>query len=525
MSLNVRSIDRKEHIKNKHGKFSKAVYIHNMDGFEFERVVGEIFRLHGFSVVDIKPTGDAGRDLIIKKNGKRTLVECKHQKGTIGRPVIQKLHSAVEHDKRADHGIVVTTGKFSKQAEKYAKDVQIELIDLPNLRKLGSQVNMMILSKGEKLNKVFYPVNKKDITLTKLISNFKDKLISYPNPLEELFIPNKWSINLVPVYRVEYKIDHTTKTSVGIILSIREKGIIHVRADNLTDYDENVDKYLLSLKPVDFPIQIRLKKAKMPIFLYDESRIYSEAKKYLISRYSRIVTYYGKNNVKYTKTCIPNKKDITIYGMTQIYLPIQITPLKALNTKYYFKIIENKKFNPLILKKSEMDKCLICYDKIEEKGMICNSCGIIIHKQKWWRRSSHSYICDNCGKIICRKCGFWRRKWIVMKHVVCEECAQKEEEAGKNLEKVTPLSTDQSRSIEGEAYATGIDIESEELEDTTKYDPILDEFMGLESKLVMVEIEGKEAKYLRTQLNKRIKAKGLKVKTSVVNGVLYLAKL
>jgi len=58
----------------------------------------------------------------------------------------------------------------------------------------------------------------------------------------------------------------------------------------------------------------------------------------------------------------------------------------------------------------------------------------------------------------------------------------------------------------------------------SKYDVILGAFMAGEDKLVRVTVEGKDGNYLRTQLNKRIEAKGLKAKTSVVNGVLYLEK-
>ena len=58
----------------------------------------------------------------------------------------------------------------------------------------------------------------------------------------------------------------------------------------------------------------------------------------------------------------------------------------------------------------------------------------------------------------------------------------------------------------------------------SKYDPILDAFMEGTDKLVEVTVPEKDANYLRTQLNKRIEAKGLKVKTSVVNNVLYLQK-
>jgi len=60
----------------------------------------------------------------------------------------------------------------------------------------------------------------------------------------------------------------------------------------------------------------------------------------------------------------------------------------------------------------------------------------------------------------------------------------------------------------------------------SKYDPILDAFVQGEANLVEVSMEGKDANYLRTQLNKRIEARsmGIEVKVSVVNNVAYLEK-
>jgi hypothetical protein len=60
----------------------------------------------------------------------------------------------------------------------------------------------------------------------------------------------------------------------------------------------------------------------------------------------------------------------------------------------------------------------------------------------------------------------------------------------------------------------------------SKYDPILDSFMEGEHDLVKVEVENKDANYLRTQLNKRIEARELanRVKVSVVNNIAYLEK-
>ena len=58
----------------------------------------------------------------------------------------------------------------------------------------------------------------------------------------------------------------------------------------------------------------------------------------------------------------------------------------------------------------------------------------------------------------------------------------------------------------------------------SKYDPILDAFMAGFDTLVAVEIPDKDANYVRTQLNKRIDARNLRVKVSVVNNITYLEK-
>lgn len=59
----------------------------------------------------------------------------------------------------------------------------------------------------------------------------------------------------------------------------------------------------------------------------------------------------------------------------------------------------------------------------------------------------------------------------------------------------------------------------------SKYDPVLDAFIEGAESLVAVEVPGKDANYLRTQLNKRIDARRLAgIKVSVVNNVCYLEK-
>src|SRR6056297_4023465 len=88
----------------------------NFSGFEFEDLMEDVFRNLGYeNVRQAAKTADEGRDILMEEvvDGTRRaiVVECKHTE-TVGRPVVQKLHSAVatfdfDGPKR---GMVVTTG-------------------------------------------------------------------------------------------------------------------------------------------------------------------------------------------------------------------------------------------------------------------------------------------------------------------------------------------------------------------------------------------------------------------------------
>src|SRR5205823_14040315 len=81
------------------------------------------------------------------------VVECKHQPKTgIGRPIVQKLHSAVISSK-AIRGILATTGHFTPEALEYARKLfeqgtQIEMVDYPMLADMAARAGISIASKG-----------------------------------------------------------------------------------------------------------------------------------------------------------------------------------------------------------------------------------------------------------------------------------------------------------------------------------------------------------------------------------------
>jgi hypothetical protein len=95
-----------------------------------------LFKALGYINIQLTPdTGDEGKDieleLPIPMGGTmKFLVECKHwQKTSVGRPVVQKLHSAVVTDPTVNGGIIVTSGRFTSGAVEYAGKTGIKLID------------------------------------------------------------------------------------------------------------------------------------------------------------------------------------------------------------------------------------------------------------------------------------------------------------------------------------------------------------------------------------------------------------
>ena len=103
---------------------------------QFEDAVAQMFERLGYSVKQTPYINDQGRDAILHKDGSKMLVECKRYRdgNTVGRPEIQKFHSAIIVDD-ATKGFFVTTAKFTTGALRHVKEgnLPIELVDAEQL--------------------------------------------------------------------------------------------------------------------------------------------------------------------------------------------------------------------------------------------------------------------------------------------------------------------------------------------------------------------------------------------------------
>ncbi|SDX63900.1 restriction system protein [Allochromatium warmingii] len=108
---------------------------------EFELLIGEWFRHQGYTVVETGGVGepDGGVDLVLSKQNQTYLVQCKHWKAVqVGVNVVRELMGVIAVQ-NATGGFVITSGRFSDEARRFADQAQITLIDGHQLRRLLRQ--------------------------------------------------------------------------------------------------------------------------------------------------------------------------------------------------------------------------------------------------------------------------------------------------------------------------------------------------------------------------------------------------
>jgi HJR/Mrr/RecB family endonuclease len=113
--------------------------INSLSGVEFEQVCKRLLENMGFSVETTKTTGDGGIDLIAYNSqpllSGKYIIQCKRYTGSVGEPIIRDLYGVITSE-RANKGILMTSGVFTKQAQAFAEDKPIELIDGVKLKEL-----------------------------------------------------------------------------------------------------------------------------------------------------------------------------------------------------------------------------------------------------------------------------------------------------------------------------------------------------------------------------------------------------
>jgi restriction system protein len=104
-----------------------------MDGRTFEKAMAGIFRALGWSVERTPHQGDYGADLVLTRNGVRTVVQLKRWSRPVGVRAIQEAVAA-KAVYGAERAMVVTSGRrFTERARSLARANGVDLWDRARL--------------------------------------------------------------------------------------------------------------------------------------------------------------------------------------------------------------------------------------------------------------------------------------------------------------------------------------------------------------------------------------------------------
>lgn len=123
----ISAADRKKRMKQ-----AGIEEIDRMDGIKFEHYLKELYSMYGYKAVVTKASGDFGADLVLKKDGRKIVVQAKRYSKNVGVKAIQEIKAAQLHY-NADESWVVTNSYYTQAALQLAKSNSVILINRDKL--------------------------------------------------------------------------------------------------------------------------------------------------------------------------------------------------------------------------------------------------------------------------------------------------------------------------------------------------------------------------------------------------------
>ncbi len=371
-----------------------ATVLDDLSGFEFEDVMVEVFRKMGYrNVRQAERVADKGRDILMeepRENGPPTavVVECKHT-DTVGRPVVQKLHSAVQ---TYDHpgpkrGMVATTGRFTRPAEEYAARVgresgstAIELFGGAKLREVGEEIGMDLYSGRIEIvcDETLSPPRDRDAVAEQLRTAARD----VDNLDPSLVTASSVELTLLPVVYADTHVDAVFETSVGVIHRVDERDALSILADRDGPHPLDDDVRLLVAQNADHTETVALDRYRDRFDAVDTERFGRTEAEYRdwltelqCDRFETTIRYTGDNNVTYTKTCRPPESDVSVDSLRPVYVPAVETRFELGEYDYVHGYLTGERGS--VVTTGAFEDCVHC-----------GGAGPLTY-------------CDNCGSINC----------------------------------------------------------------------------------------------------------------------------
>lgn len=123
---------------------------------EFEDYIADLFRKLGFKAQAVGGSYDEGVDVVAEKDGIKHYIQCKKFiTSTVRVHDVRDFYGAIADHLATGKGYFITTNKFTLEAEKFAEDKPIELIDgfrlIKYIRMVGKNNEKIVVKNKTKL--------------------------------------------------------------------------------------------------------------------------------------------------------------------------------------------------------------------------------------------------------------------------------------------------------------------------------------------------------------------------------------
>jgi hypothetical protein len=414
----------------------KGLSLEAMDSYEFQDFVVDLFTRLGYSNIKVgSETAIRGVDLTMEKATNiggtiKYMVQCEHQpRRAVSISTVKILHSTVVASPVLDKGLIVTSGRFSSTAIKYAEEVGIELIDAWKLIELSKTAGFAIQKEPQKKFEKCFPVSSKSQISLQVLNFLKNDLVGFDEKntqIEEL------GLRLMPAYIVDYSINASFSTTVGEIYSVNKSGamlltetgdLVHPTVTNAL-LPQRYKLYTFTEETLG-GVRV-LEKGEFTTSFKDVKKI---AKESLIKFYTKSVGYYGANGHYYNKLCVPKQKHVNVHDVNRLFIPFWNIVFSMLRYKYVLVGVEGAA--GLTVLPSRMvaipsdsgikvypQYCMISSREMKDGKFVCSDCGIITCDDE-------SFKCKLCGRLVCREHTFFKRRYLIFKDKYCLTCAPK----------------------------------------------------------------------------------------------------
>lgn len=119
--------------------------LYDLSPFEFENLVGNVFRQHGLETRQTRSSRDGGVDVVAfdlrPVLGGKVVIQAKRYRHTVGVSAVRDLYGTMMNE-GANKGIIVSTSGYGPDAFEFAREKPIELIDGGQLLYLLEQIGV-----------------------------------------------------------------------------------------------------------------------------------------------------------------------------------------------------------------------------------------------------------------------------------------------------------------------------------------------------------------------------------------------